>query len=509
MKEQRIYAIYYLIVFAYGLFFLSRSYYPFIDVPSHLAEASIYKYYNDEYNDFDKYYVLNHEGYPNTFHLYIYALPFFKSVHQADRIIHFILIVSLPLIVLGVIISLKGNPLAAFLSLLFIYGYNITCGFTGNAIALHATLLVLWVYLSDLNLPALWKKVLITITLCAIFFMHAQIAVFAMLFLGCISLYRYYKRLGNLILCILYVIPVMALILNWILRKQIDSEAGDIDKTPVGEFLAEYYSQEFFITYLRRFKFLIADNLPLFEGKTGILIALLFFVLVIFFLIKGVLLQLKSSSGILQPIIADFRLQTILVFLATTLLCYFLLPERIPGQHPIYDRVTTLIPITLILIISRLPLQKRLYIPLVSMALILHFTLWSEYLIDFDQQASTGIEVIPENNGEILSSLIYEENFRGRPAFRHFQNYYISNSKGISTTRIIEFRFGMIRKNPENKLPEQLEKWGINELNVVLLDKIDLLLYKGNPELIDSDVSTRLENIKQSKDWYLYKVRKF
>lgn len=492
----------------YGLFFLSRTYYPFIDVPSHLAEASIYKYYGDSDNSFDQYYLLNHQGYPNTFHLYIYALSVFNNVHQADRFIHFLLIISLPIIILVIIKSLGGNPLAAFLSLFFVFGYNVTCGFTGNAMALNTALLLLWLYVSDIGFPSIWKKIGITLILCAIFFMHAQIAVFAMLSLGLFSLYRYYRNIGKLLLCTLYVIPVTGLILNWILNKQIDSEAGDIDKTPVGEFLAQYYTSEFFITYLRRFKFLIADNLPLAEGKVGIFIGLIFSIVVFVFLVMGILAYRSgknNSSGTNESPLNDVRVQVVLLFLLTTVLCYFLLPERIPGQHPIYDRVTTLIPIALILVISRLPIQTRIFIPVVSIFLILHFVLWSEYLIDFDQQATAALEIIPENNGEILSSLIYEEEFRGRPVFRHFQNYYISNSKGISTTRIIEFRFGMIRKNPENKLPEQLEKWGFDELNTIL-DKIDLLLYRGRPDLLDAEVLSKLKLLDNTKDWYLYKV---
>ena len=91
--------------------------------------------------------------------------------------------------------------------------------------------------------------------------------------------------------------------------------------------------------------------------------------------------------------------------------------------------------------------------------------LWTEYFVsfnstnkEFNRQYFEGV-----SNDYILSGLIYDYSYRGRSVYMHFQNYYIVWNKGIASTKIIDYRFGIInRKVNKEILPEHYD-WNFNQ----------------------------------------------
>ncbi len=493
-----------LIVF-YSYSFLSIQFYPFVDSPNHIAEATIYKYYENDDNNFDQHYTLNHAWYPNTFHLYFCSLPIFETVQKGDHILNYLIIISLPFIVLGIISTLGGNIWASLLSFLFIFNYNITYGFTGNELAVNFVFIILWLYLIDLKKSKLYLKSLIGILLALIFFMHAQITLFALLMMGVFSLVKYRKKTLNLFLCILYALAPLALIVNWWFKKQIDSQQSGSTGDSNLEYLSKYYGSEFFLTFYKRFNFLVNDNLQLQEGLPGKFIALGFFITVLFPVFATVVKGISFKN--LKTTVAKLNIQIrfLLIFLLVTLCCYFFLPEGIPGQFPVNTRLTTLIPITFILLISLIGYENRIYWYSLVLAVLVHAVLWTRHFKEFDAEAREVVAMLPENQGQLFTGLIIHENYKGRPSYRHFHNYFIAEKKGISTSKIIEFRFGMIRKHEDSKLPEHQEKWRDFDIEhfALLIDQVDHILFKGNIEQVLSAFHDRIKVLNSYQDWHI------
>src|SRR5690606_2603692 len=102
---------------------------PFVDLPNHLAEATIYRYYHSPGNLFSDYYALVPWFYPNQFHLWFCALPVFPTVELGNRFFYGLYILLLPVSIYLIVKELKGNLWFSLFSLLFLYGYNVTYGF--------------------------------------------------------------------------------------------------------------------------------------------------------------------------------------------------------------------------------------------------------------------------------------------------------------------------------------------------------------------------------------------
>ncbi len=107
--------------------------FPFVDLPNHLAEASIFKYHEPG-NLIGQYYTPTPWYFPNTFHTVFCSL--FPSVEWGNKIFHILCIVTLQLSVFLVIKELHGNPWYGLLAILFTYNYNVSFGFVGFAVSI-------------------------------------------------------------------------------------------------------------------------------------------------------------------------------------------------------------------------------------------------------------------------------------------------------------------------------------------------------------------------------------
>jgi hypothetical protein len=114
----------------------------------------------------------------------------------------------------------------------------------------------------------------------------------------------------------------------------------------------------------------------------------------------------------------------------------------------------------------------------------LHFGLWAGYFSDFKKESRSFTKnLFPVAAGQKkLAGLIYDFQFRGRPIYIHFPNYYITWKQGIASTCLIDYRFGTIRrKASKTALPSyrRIEWVGKRQGYDGRFANMDLLLVRG------------------------------
>jgi len=495
------------------LVIINTSLFPFADVPSHLAEGTIFRYYGSDTNNFNEYYTLHYLLYPNTFHLFFFSLPIFSSVETANRFLHLISIISLPILVYFIIYEIKGNKWFAIASLVLVYNYNITFGFTGNAIANDLMLVILWLWLRIVNSNKYHFIYMlgISILLIGIYFMHAMVALFCVLMLATFLLYRY-NNIRKLLLNSFCLIPLGILIINWwfVLQKSAENSVsyGSKDVSTLA-FMKEYYLHDFWLTYLSRGRFLVVDNSPLFDGLFGKVVGLLFSLIILIpllLLIYNFIFRKYYKFNFSYK--KENKLHYIVIFLLINIICYFFLPSKIPGQEPIYERFSTTLLIALLFIASKIPEANKKFLTYAAIIIAsCHLILWTQYLMQFNRENEAFAQILPQDNSKVLSFMNYDPAYRGRMMYDHFQNYFIVKKQGIATSRIIDYRFGMIRRKESGGLPPQ--NYMYNDDNPrALLKKSDYILIRGtissnHQRILDSLNTFRL--VRNVQNWHLLK----
>ncbi|TXK52117.1 hypothetical protein FVR03_02310 [Pontibacter qinzhouensis] len=509
-------ALFILFLLLHTVLILNIDFFPFSDVPNHLAEGAIFRYYNEGSNWFKQYYTLHYLFYPNTFHLYFFSFPVFPDVEVANKVLHLLIVVSLPVLVLLVIRELKGNIWFALGSFLLVYGYNLTFGFTGNAVANNVILLLIWFWLRTINQKssAVGNMGAISVLLLFVYFLHAMVALFCLLMMFSFIAFRFRGNFVKLVQYSLALVPLGLLVLYWwfFIQNAVESStAYSTQETSTLAYMKEYYKAEFWQTYLDRTMFLYADNAQLFIGKIGKATGLLlttFILAPISLLLYNFLFTRKRSINWSSFLKTDDTSNYMLLFLAVAAGCYFLLPIRIPGQEPLYERFSTILLLALIFIGCKVPqINGRFFSYAASVVALAHLLLWGDYFRQFDQDNSTFAEVLPTDNDKVLTYMNYDPAYRGRNVYDHFQNYFIVWNRGIATSKVIDYRFGMIRRHEQGDLPYQ-EHMYYNYDPEDMIKKSDYILVRGDmsephQQLLDS--LGYFEEVKNVDKWHLLK----
>jgi hypothetical protein len=472
---------------------------PFIDLPNHLAEATIYKYHGEPGNTLSLYYQPTPWYFPNTFHTIFCAV--FPSVEVGNKIFHILYIALLGVSVQLVIRQLGGNPWYALFAFLLTYNYNITFGFVGFAFAIPTLLFLFYLILVDLkeNRPGL--KFTIAVVLILLFTMHAQAALFGLLLFGGITLYSYRNSLREVALRAFTVpIPVVLLIFAWWFSKEEKPEESTF------AFLEFYYKEVFFPDFFQRFKIIGYDNFQLLSGTAGSIVGASFF-----FLILIPVIYFKPWRTIPAGFWTSPNLHYAGFFLFITLGCYFLLPDKLPGQSPLYQRFCTFVILGLIILFSII-LKKASSKHLAVMAiasLCIYSGFWFEYLYYFNKEnQSFTPEFFKGTNHEArLAGLIYDNKFRGRRIYIHYPNYFLVWNKGITASKIIDYRFGVVtRVAPESVIPFYHEYIGENfdPRPQPQYSDLEYILVRGHALQAEDLDTSRFTLIKSADLWKLY-----
>ena len=141
------------------------------------------------------------------------------------------------------------------------------------------------------------------------------------------------------------------------------------------------------------------------------------------------------------------------------------------------------------------------------LSVMVYSFLWFEYVYSFNQENKN---FTPEFFAGIpregkLAGLIYDNTYRGRKVYIHFPNYFIVWKKGIAASKIIDYRFGVVRRvAPETELPFYHELIGENYSYQEQYSNIDYLLVRGTAPVND-DLNLRNFRLwKESEPWKIY-----
>ena len=138
-------------------------------------------------------------------------------------------------------------------------------------------------------------------------------------------------------------------------------------------------------------------------------------------------------------------------------------------------------------------------------ACILHFACNAWYVVGFNREnESFSPAFFPDGaSGGALAGIIYDFRYRGNPVYIHFPSYYITWSRGIAATKIVDYRFGAVRrKRGGTQLPRYLEWAGRFGNYDGRYRNLDLILTRG--ETVRGDLGVFVET-KWAGAWALHR----
>lgn len=487
-----------LFVMVNAVFLFSMPLLPFIDLPNHLAEATIYRYYGEEGNVLSNYYKPTPWYFPNTFHTVFCSL--FPNVEIGNKIFHIVCIALLQVSMFIVIRQLKGNVWYGLLATLFTYNYNVTYGFVGFAISTPTLILLFYLIIRDFDKNTIALKIGIASLLVLLFLMHAQNALFGLVVFAFMTLYKFRTSFRQILLRGIFIpLPLLILIFSWWFTRGGENEGS------TSGYLFEYYKSHYFQDFVMRFRIIVFDNFQLREGVPGLIIAALIFAMLFIPILWFKPWKERSMVSLLLP---NFIYP--LIFFAAAVFCYLLLPDQLPGQSPLFQRFCTIVILSFIILSSVWlgQVQTRALRYFVTGAIVAYSLLWFEYIYAFNKMNRPFNAALFENipNSSRMAGLIYDHKYRGRKVYIHFPNYFLVWNRGIVASKIIDYRFGVVRRvAAESEVPFYTEYIGDGYKKITEYARMEYLLVKGKPGVKDDQNVTGFSEWRKAGDWRLFR----
>lgn len=485
-----------IIIAIHAIFILATPLFPFIDLPNHLAEATIYKFHSDPSNSLASYYEPVPWYFPNTFHTVFCGL--LPDVELGNRLFMVLYVVILHLSLFLAIRQLNGNPWYGLLGIIFTFNYNVTFGFVGFAISIPAVILLFYLVLRDIERDRILLKVAIAFLFILIYLMHAQNALFALVLYGLMMLYAYWHNFKKLVVTAALVpLPLVILILTWWISRATPNEES------TSGFLLAYYRDCFLPEFFSRTKLVVFDNYQLQADAPGTIIAIALFVSIIV-----PILYFKPWKSDRWKVAFHASIYP-LIFLASALCCYFLLPTSLPGQSPLSQRFCTFVNLSLVIALSVF-MRNILSLKLRNYALVIcavYTLMWFEYIFTFNvENKSFRPDLFAGTKKDNkLTALIYENTYRRSKVYIHFPNYFIVWKHGIAATKIIDYRFGVVRRvASESVVPYYDEYIGDSYKHHNDYRGQDYLLVRGEPPVKEDENVEKFSILRESGEWRLY-----
>lgn len=503
LTKNIFYSFFIIFIIINAVLILNQRLFPFIDLPQHLAYATIYKHIGESGNVFDQYFEFDSMFLKfNTFHVLFTSLDIWDTVELGNKIFYVLYIILFPTSILILIKKLGGNYWTVLFSFLLLYNFNVSWGFVDFMMAIPLCFLTLSVHYDYITKQSL--KSIILLLVCFFFLYHLHL-LSSLYILGLVLLQHLifnrdsFKKLFSK--GIVY-LPFICLILWGVVIKSQDSSGYDPSRNSI-DLIFDYYRND----YLSSVKYRLGgvflwDNFFIFKGIKGILTGLFFS----FFSIICLFWPFKSKLNRLMKNSRQKQYQYALSILIYTLLVYLL----IFSKGYIYFRFSVLIFLSLIIIGSLLFKHKSIqpiYV-MVFFICILYFILWGNYFFIFQKENKDFQKMffrdIPKNR--VLSGLIYEPAYRGKDIYIHFPDYYITWHHGIETSHIINSypNYRLRRKVTDEKLPHSYEWISKTKDYKGNFDNMDYLLIKGTVPLHDrEEIAKNFVMIREMADWAL------
>jgi hypothetical protein len=476
---------------------LSVRLFPFVDLPNHLAEGAIYRHLGAPTNRLAEYYRLGGLLEPNVFHMVALGSRLFPDVETANRVLHALYVVALPAGVLLLVRRFGGDPWLALGAFLLLYNNNVSWGFLGFVLATPLVLLVVWEAGDRRAAGRGWRPAGLSLLLLLIFWMHALAACFALLLHGLLCLWRARRAPADALIRALAAVPVAAWLGAWWLSTQ-----GTGEHDSVG-YVVDYYARRYWPELPERLELAFQDNAALFAAPWGERVGWLFALVIAL----PPLRLLWAAPRDAWTRLGQAGAAPLAILLAAAVACALLLPAGLPGQTHIYERFSVFVLLGLGLAGSVVLAGRvgRAHAVVLTAACLLHLGLWSGYFRAFDREnAGFDRAFLPAGPpGARLAGLIYDWRFRDRPVYIHFPAYYTVWHQGIATTRIVDFRFGPVRRRAsEAALPTYAEWIGRTRRYDGRYAGLEYILWRARHQPGETDDGFR--RIRSAGRWALY-----
>jgi hypothetical protein len=264
-----------------------------------------------------------------------------------------------------------------------------------------------------------------------------------------------------------------------------------------------YYTSNYFSTLLDRFMILLViDNSFILGGPSGAYHSLLLTIPIVLFFVY--FLKKSKSASLLNSVNNKF----LFILTGITFACYVFLPDIIPGQNVIFERYSVILFLLIITLISSIRLSDKSfkYIKIIIPLLILaQSVIILDYMLDFKKSTSDfNKDIFPATSNRKLAGIMLDNDFRGSKLYAHFPMYYTVWYNGI-TAGLIDYRFGLIKRNVSVDTLPVYKEWIDNSINFDEYYKpVDFLLVKSRDDLKFNNFSPE----KESGKWKLYKSNK-
>ncbi|MBZ0271830.1 hypothetical protein K8I61_07315 [bacterium] len=469
----------------------SRGLLPYTDLPNHMAIASIVRHHGDANGVLGDAFTVDLAGKPNVAYWYFASRRIFESPARATTYYYLLYVALFAFSLLFAIRRVGGDPWFSLLGFLLLYNFNVTWGFVGYTLALPLTLL-LFTTLAGKDRPGALRWLGASALAVPIFFTHAIAFLFAAGLIAAITFARDPKRPRAWVPAALALVPALVFFAPWMLRQPPpDGEMG------LREFAAFYYTGPYWASIPKRAGFLVFDNYRLFARPWGYAIAAVF----------ALACFLPAVwTRVTKPEADDGRSSHALLAFAAC--CFFLLPAWMPGHWAIFQRFSVWFLIgALIFAAARfggeMPRPARIGAVILT---AVHLALWAQYHIAFDREnAGFDAAFFPAPaKGEMLTGVIADDRFRGRPVYNHFPSYFIAWRNGVAATRIVDYRFGAIARRAPGTPPAYVDFLEDENLDDRYeRDGIAWLLTRGAPPP-SFDVERCYTPVRETGAWRLW-----
>lgn len=500
-RDKTLLLVFVVLLLLYLLLVTTVRLYPFIDLPNHLAAATIFKHFGEQSNRFPAYYNLEMFPKPNVLHVVFMGAVIFPSVEFAAKIWYALYVLLLPSMLFLLIRRAGGNQWYALLTFLVLFNFNVSWGFAGFTLGLAIFMLLFYFIIEHLKHERLLTGVIVGGLFLLLFFTHGLLTLFAMMVYVVSSLYVARTALVSLLRKIIPILPVGAIYLWWWLAWPGVGLIGN---------LTYYYRKEYLPSFTTRIsEMFFRDGNFVAGGLSGELLGLFFFICIsaplIVWLFRQSLSHGKKTGK--RTLIWPFTI----LFLCALACCLFV-PFKIPGIALLYQRFSALLLLSLILLAGvllpgRLPLAGKIAIVAVC---AFHFALWTDYFVTFnhDNRSFTRDFMPRDAMYHDLGGVIYDYQYRGQPIYIHFPNYFTVWREGVATTSLIDYRPGSIRRaSARRRLPFYNAWVGKHNNYDGRYRNLDYILVRGEVPAKDSAYYADFSAMRHADDWTIFRKK--
>jgi len=478
--------------------------YPFTDLPNHLAEAYLLRTLTLNPDDsLGSYYRIDIAPYtPASLHAVFCAL--FPDVEIGNKVFYTLCMLLIVGSLVVLIRAAGGDSWLAFLSTLFFYHLSAMWGLVGYIAGVATVLFVMVMLVRYLDRPSFWSALWLALATLCVYYAHAIAWLFMVACIGSAILTRRgmepkYRWLGLAV-----IFPGLTLFSLWVMRAE-----GFENYPPTIPFIISYYRSEYLVSLPRRLiDIFLYDNNYIATGQLGNILSLLFTVPVVVWLGWMIYRWRATSWGLANSSSRHCGL----VFLIVSAVCYLILPNRLPDQFMLFERMSVFFFLGAIWTLGYLitkPLHSLMYAMFLPL-LILHAGLWFNFFDDFNRMVQPFQSLLYRASiaqNRTLGAIIEDYNFRGEPALIHYQNYQLIWNHAAVPTNIVEYRYRLVTAQPGQTLPHY-EGWITGPADIdILLDhyrNLELLLCHGEYACKASLETGRYTFAGQRDGWILW-----